>query len=305
MRWYGVFLILVMLMMELFLAEPVGFCADNSPVTLQDDDILSTIPYLAQHSDDENAIEHQFKEMAQEKRVALLIGNGDYHFAPLKNPMNDVRVMAKTLENLGFQIMKAENASQNRMKRLIDEFGRRIQDGGVGLFFYAGHGMQVAGRNYLIPVGSVIDTENDVEYESVDMGRVLAKMKDARNRLNIAILDACRNNPFKQRFRGGTRGLATVDAPRGTFIVYATAPGSVAVDGDGENSVFTEALVNTVQIEGLKIEDAFKRIRAAVRVNTKGLQIPWQSSSLEGDFYFALPKKSAKKIPKHRVLPTF
>ncbi len=243
--------------------------------------------------------------MTLEKRVALLIGNSDYQTAPLKNPINDVRLMEKTLKHLGFETIRAENATQNQMKRLIVDFGRKIREGGVGLFFYAGHGMQVKGHNYLIPVGAVIDSEQDVEFESVDVGRVLAKMDAAQNRLNIVILDACRNNPFKRSTRGGTRGLATVDAPRGTFIAYATGPGSVAVDGEYANSVFTKALADTIQVEGLKIEEVFKQIRATVRVNTNGQQIPWQSSSLEGDFYFSLPKQSATKLPKHRVLPTF
>ncbi len=305
MKWFGIFIITILAVLEPCGNHPYAMQTNSPEWTQTNDKHTPLIFNLAMNDNQRRNLEKQLKVMSFEKRVALLIGNCDYQSAPLKNPINDVRLMERTLRHLGFETIRVENATQNQMKRQINTFGRKIREGGVGLFFYAGHGMQVKGRNYLIPVGAVIDSEHDVEYESVDVGRVLAKMEAAQNRLNIVILDACRNNPFKRSTRSGTRGLATVDAPRGTFIAYATGPGSVAVDGDYANSVFTQALADTIQIEGLKIEEVFKRIRATVRVYTNGQQIPWQSSSLEGDFYFSLPKQSTVKVPKHRTLPTF
>jgi WD40 repeat protein len=244
---------------------------------------------------DNRALKIKLQEMRMEKRVALIIGNGHYKSSPLSNPVNDARLITESLENIGFEVISVENASQRQMKQAIDEFGRKIKNGGIGMFYYAGHGMQVNGRNYLIPVKANIQSEQDVEYESVDVGRVLAKMESANNRLNIVMLDACRNNPFARSFRSGTKGLATVDAPRGTFIAYATAPGSVASDGDSGNGLFTQEFVDIIQIPGLKIEDVFKMVRTRVRERSQGAQIPWQSSSLEGDLYFNLPKSMEGK----------
>ena len=228
------------------------------------------------------------KKMQSEKRIALIIGNADYVSTPLKNPVNDARLMDSTLRELGFKTIKIENATQKKMKQAIDDFGRQIKNGGVGLFYYAGHGIQVNGRNYLVPVNAKIDTEADVEYESVDSGRVLAKMESANNRLNIVFLDACRNNPFARSFRSGDKGLARLDAPRGTFVAYATAPGSVASDGNGRNGLFTSELVKAIKSPNVKIEDVIKIVRNRVYSSTGGKQIPWSSSSLMGDFYFKL-----------------
>ncbi len=238
---------------------------------------------------DQRALKRKVDVNRNEKRVALVIGNGDYKSAPLRNPVNDARAVAKSLRGLGFSVIELTNATQKNMKQAIDRFGKDIRNGGVGLFYYAGHGMQVEGRNYLIPVKANIESENDVEYESIDAGRVMAKMEDAGNRLNIVMLDACRNNPFARSFRSADKGLATVNAPRGTFIAYATAPGSVAADGDGANGVFTLELLEALKTEGAKIEDVFKQVVRGVGNKTSGKQVPWMSSSLDGDFYFRPP----------------
>ncbi len=219
-------------------------------------------------------------------RLALVVGNSAYSTSPLRNPVNDARAMAEGLTNAGFEVILREDLSQNDMKRAIREFGRRLRNGGVGLFYYAGHGVQVEGRNYLIPVNAVINSEPEVEYESVDVGFVLAQMESARSRLNIVILDACRDNPFARSYRSAVRGLASIDAPLGTLIAYSTAPGSVASDGDGDHGLFTEELIRNLQVPGLKIEDVFKRVRVGVQEKTAGRQVPWESSSLTGDFYF-------------------
>ncbi|MGH9939188.1 MAG: caspase family protein, partial [Blastocatellia bacterium] len=174
-----------------------------------------------------------------EPRVALVIGNGAYQDAPLLNPVNDASDMAAALKKVGFDVIAGQNRTQGAMLRDIDEFGRRLKRGGVGLFYFAGHGMQVRGENYLIPVGVKIQKELDVEVEAIKLSRVLNEMEEAHNRLNILILDACRNNPFARSFRSGANGLGQVAAPAGTLIAYATNPGSTASDGPGRNGLYT------------------------------------------------------------------
>lgn len=235
--------------------------------------------------------------LRSEQRVALVIGNGAYEATPLRNPVNDARAMAATLGGLGFEVIERENLTQKDMKREIQAFGQKLLKGGVGLFYYAGHGVQVNGRNYLIPVGASIEHEKQVEYEAVDAGAVMSEMDYARNRLNIVILDACRDNPFARSFRSVSQGLASISAPTGALIAYATAPGSVASDGPGEHGLYTGELIKAIQTPGLRIEDVFKHVRAAVRENTEGKQIPWESSSLEGDFYFKQPAAQAESPP--------
>lgn len=228
-----------------------------------------------------------------QKRLALVIGNADYKTAPLRNTVNDARSMNKTLSDLGFSVDLVENATQNEMKKRIDLFGRKLQSvKGVGLFYFSGHGMQVKGQNYLIPLGANLDSEEDVEYESVNAGRIVAKMESARNLMNIIILDACRNNPFVRSFRSATQGLALLKPPAGTFIAYATAPGSVASDGleESRNGLYTGELIKHMKTPGLKLEDVFKRVRSSVLRKSKRKQLPWDISLLEeGDFFFAPP----------------
>ncbi len=248
----------------------------------------------AQDSETARALKAPLASGPPEQRVALIIGNDAYESAPLKNPANDARSMAKSLSELGFQVTQKENLNQKEMKLEIQSFGQKLLKGGVGLFYYAGHGMQVNGRNYLIPVGARIEHEKHVEFEGVDAGSVLAEMEYARNRLNIVILDACRDNPFSRSFRSVSQGLATMNAPTGTLIAYATAPGSVANDGPGGNGTYTGELIKIIETPGLKIEDVFKQVRSKVRESTQGRQIPWESSSLEGDFYFKAPAQQVK-----------
>jgi uncharacterized caspase-like protein len=219
----------------------------------------------------------------EEQRTALIIGNGTYRESPLRNPVNDARAMAKTLRELGFTVLAHENANKRTMEAAIIEFGRRLGEGGVGFFYYAGHGLQVRGRNYLVPVDADIDSEAITRIAAVDVDLLLEQMAEAKNRVNIVILDACRNNPFERKLRGASRGLAAVDAARGTLVAYATAPGSVAADGDGSNGLYTEELLQALQVPGLKVEEVFKRVRVNVANRSKGSQTPWESSSLTGD----------------------
>ncbi|HEY7204435.1 MAG TPA: caspase family protein [Methylomirabilota bacterium] len=219
----------------------------------------------------------------EEPRLALVIGNSAYREAPLRNPANDARAMAQRLRELGFTVIVHENATKRTMEAAIVEFGRRLGEGGVGAFYYAGHGLQVRGRNYLVPVDAEIDDEASTRVAAVDVELLLEQMNEARNRINLVILDACRNNPFERRMRGGSRGLAAVDAARGTLIAYATAPGSVAADGEGSNGLYTEELLAALSEPGLKIEEVFKRVRINVSRRSRGAQTPWESSSLTGD----------------------
>ena len=220
------------------------------------------------------------------KRLALVVGNGAYRDAPLRNPPNDARAIAAALRELGFEVIALENADRLKMQRAMLDFGRKLKNAEVGLFYYAGHGMQVRGANYLIPVGAEINHEDEVEVEAIDTNYVVARMGAAGNKFNIVILDACRNNPFERSFRSAQKGLAAITAPTGTLIAYATAPGSVAADGDGANGLYTSALVEVMRQPGLKIEETFKQVRGTVVAKSNGLQTPWESSSLVGDFLF-------------------
>jgi formylglycine-generating enzyme required for sulfatase activity len=236
--------------------------------------------------------------MSAETRVALVIGNSEYSSGPLPNPANDAKMISETLSNLGFEVITRRNADQNTMKRAIQDFGARLEKAGpeaVGLFYYAGHGVQLNGRNYLIPTTAQIEREGDVEIEAVSADWVIEQMRYARNRLNIVILDACRNNPFTRSMRSVDHGLATMDAPAGILIAYSTAPGAVAADGSGRNSPYTEALSQAMRNRHEPIEQVFKHVRVGVMGATAGKQVPWESSSLTGDFYFSeQPKVSAE-----------
>lgn len=220
-------------------------------------------------------------------RVALVIGNSDYAMAPLKNPVNDARAMARVLREVGFEVAQFENVSQPQFIAALREFSTRLRaTGGVGLFYFAGHGMAIKGVNYLLPVDADIRTEDEVRFRSVDANEVVAKMEAAGNRLNIVILDACRDNPFARSSRSKTSGLAQMDASTGMLVAFATAPGSVAYDGDGSNGVYTSNLLKNMLLPGLPIEMALKRVREGVVQQTEHKQTPWESSSLIGDFCF-------------------
>ena len=229
-------------------------------------------------------------------RVALVIGNADYRTMPLTNPLNDARAVADALSKLGFKVIRVENATQKQMFDGVRQFGDALK-GGVGLFYYAGHGVQVKGRNYLLPVDAAIEREDEVAYKAFDVGLVLEKMEAAKNPLNIVILDACRNNPFARSSRSATTGLAQIDAPTGSIVAFATAPGAEAADGTGRNGLYTTYLLQYMATPGLTVEDVFKRTRVAVKQGSGGRQIPWESTSLEGDFYFTAPSGGAPPAP--------
>ncbi|GAA4450150.1 hypothetical protein GCM10023189_10380 [Nibrella saemangeumensis] len=227
-----------------------------------------------------------------ERRLALVIGNANYASGNrLANPVNDATDMANALKQLGFEVMPYTNVDLQGMKKAVEDFGSRLKTEGyqVGLFYYAGHGVQYQGRNFLVPVNASPKIAADIQYQCEYADRVLAFMEDAKVRTNIVILDACRNNPFERSFsRGDERqGLTTMKAPQGTFIAFATSPDNTASDGSGRNGVFTSALLDALRVPNLSIESVFKRVRTEVIRKTASQQTPWDLSSLAGeDFYF-------------------
>ncbi len=221
------------------------------------------------------------------KRVALVMGNSKYKsFSKLPNPVNDAKLMEKALRDVGFEVTLILNADQLAMKRAMLAFGRKLRKGvDASIFYYAGHGVQVKGRNYLIPIEASLEDEDEVGVQTIDVNDFLETMESAKSPFNIIVLDACRDNPLNAT-RGGGGGLAPVNAPRGSYIAYATAPGAVAKDGDGANSPYTLALADVLTTPGLKLEDVFKKTRQKVLVSTDDKQVPWETSSIVGDFYF-------------------
>ena len=228
-------------------------------------------------------------EAAAERRTALVIGNGAYRDAPLRNPVNDARDMAEALRRVGFEVILREDADLRQMEQAVDLFWQRLKAGGTGLFFYAGHGVQVSGRNFLVPVDANVSAEQDVKYRCLDAGLVLGRMENAGNGVNIVILDACRNNPFSRSLRSLEAGLARMDAPTGSLIAYSTAPGAVAADGIGRNGVYTKHLLAVLDAPAMPLEEVFRRVRVGVMAETGKRQVPWEATSLTGLFYFVDP----------------
>ena len=238
-----------------------------------------------------------------EKRVALVVGNAAYVNIPqLANPVNDARLMADTLEALGFTLVgngPQLDLDEPGLRRIVQAFGAQLQGADVGVFYYAGHGIQVRGANYLAPVGANPTREADVSFQMLDTNLVLQQMEGAGTRLNVVILDACRNNPFGGLgLRSAGSGLAQITAPQGTLISFATQPGNVALDGAGDNSPYTKALAETLRRPGLGIFDVFNEVGLAVKRATGGAQQPWVSSSpISGNFFFAGPPAGVTASP--------
>lgn len=227
--------------------------------------------------------------VGSERRLALVIGNAAYAEARLKNPVNDATDMAAALKRLGFSVIVRTDADLRTMHDAAEDFSRQLRRSEVGLFYFAGHGIQVNGENYLVPIGSRINREQDVQHETYHVGRLLGIMEEAGNALNLILLDACRNNPFKQSFRSASRGgLAPPKTSLPDSLVsYATSPDSVAADGEGRNGVYTKNLLRYMQTPGLSVEDMFKQVRVSVLQETGQQQRPWELSSLTRSFSFA------------------
>ncbi|MCK6618049.1 MAG: tetratricopeptide repeat protein [Cyclobacteriaceae bacterium] len=243
-----------------------------------------------------------------QKRLALVIGNSAYqNGGALKNPVNDARAISSALQNAGFEVLRHENLTQNQMKKAINDFGLKLRDFEVGLFYYAGHGIQHKGINYMIPVEADLQAAEQVEFDCVPADRVLAFMDAASTKVNILIMDACRNNPFERSWNRSFEGsgLAMMNAPTGTLIAYATAPGKVASDGESANGLYTSVLLKYLKDPALNIEQVFKRVRTEVTEKSHGAQVPWETTSLTGgDFYFTSKALSAENYKPTDVIKT-
>ncbi len=245
--------------------------------------------------------------LLSERRVALVIGNSSYKLiSPLANPKNDAILMAATLKDVGFEVVTAIDVDYRDMRQAVRKFGKALRNSGsdaVGLLYYAGHGIQAKGQNFLIPLGAQIESTADLSLEALSASDILAQMEDAGNRLNLVILDACRNNPFPGKVRAAGRGLARIQAASGSLIAFAAAPGQVASDGNGSNSPYTSALVKAMKQPGIAVEQVFKRARVGVERVTGGRQTPWEESSLTGDFYFVPGGSSVQSNQTPKVHP--
>ena len=227
-------------------------------------------------------------------RMALVIGNGEYNIAPLKNPVNDARAMSDSLRSLGFEVTLEENGTLREMIESIRAFSLASRKSKVRLFYYAGHGFQLSGKNYLLPVDTEATTIAELSNKSVDINELLQRLQNMEGGVNLVILDACRTHPYLSmlpvgrgvRGLGTSNGLAQVMAPKGTLIAFSTAPNSIANDGNAQNSTYTKYLLSYISSPGLPIEQLLKRVRIAVAEETRDAQIPWESSSLTGDFCF-------------------
>ena len=226
------------------------------------------------------------------KRIALVVGNANYKVRPLKNSVNDADDVSKSLKATGFEVIDLRDATLPQMRSAVRQFGDRLVSNDVGLVYYSGHGVEVKGRNYFIPVNADIQREDEIADQGLDVSLILEKMSTAGKGVNILIVDACRDDPFGRSFRSSSRGLATMDAPRGTIIAYATSPGKVASDGDPRerNSPYTKHLVKAMQSPNKPIEQVFKEVRRAVQDETKNQQTPWENTSLSGDFFFRVQR---------------
>ena len=228
-------------------------------------------------------------------KVALVLGNSKYKEAPLKNPANDAKAIGEALRASGFEVTLKMDAGKADMAGAVQAYVLALAaKKAVGLFYYAGHGLQLAWRNYMLPVDADIDTIGDIPKQGVELNSLLEGLTKAGNPMNMIIVDACRDNPFGNLKGVDHKGLSQMDAPQSTILAYATSPGNVASDGDGANGLYTENLLKELKVPEAKVEDVFKRVRLGVRVKSKGAQIPWESTSLEEDFWFIPPKNLAE-----------
>jgi hypothetical protein len=221
-------------------------------------------------------------------RRALVIGNAAYAEAPLRNPLNDAQALADLLRRLGVEVLLYQNADKPTMEQAVDRFTRGVARGSAGLFFFSGHGVQIDGVNYLVPIGARLEAASDVKYHAVAADWVLARMDESGMDVKLLFLDACRNNPLGRSWtRALNRGLAVMETPQGALLAYATSPGKTASDGTERTSPFTTQLLRELGTPGRDIEVALKAVRAGVQQLTKGEQIPWVASSMTGNFSLA------------------
>jgi len=238
---------------------------------------------------------------AHAARLALVIGNKDYKVGALKNPVNDAQAMSQTLTELGFAVTTVKNLRRDDIGRTVDGFASRIKAGDDVVVFYAGHGVQVKGVNYLPAVDANIAVESDVALNSLNLNQLLDRLDEAKSGVRLLLIDACRDNPYSRSFRSGSRGLARVEgAPSGTLMHFATRPGGVAADGSAANGLYTSELLKHLKTPGLSVESMLKRVAAGVKQASSGDQQPWTEGALDGEFYFA-PAGNAPAPPPVQI----
>lgn len=226
--------------------------------------------------------------LSPQRRLALIIGNAAYPGSnALTNPVNDATDIATALREMGFEVIIATNANRQKMETAIEDFGTRLKNYNLGFFYYAGHGLQIDGENYLIPVDAKLKSQGEVRYECYPVGRILAKMEEAAIQANVIVLDACRDNPLARSWSRSlvSGGLANMNAPQGTFIGFATSPGSTAADGEGRNGVYTAALLEHLRKPKLTLDQLFNAVSGSVKKKTNNQQVPWKASSMSEDLY--------------------
>lgn len=263
--------------------------AQRSTAASEPSSTVTTAPVATQQSDDEDDLAKMFEG---EKRYALVVGNASYqHVAPLKNSMNDASDIAEELTRSNFEVIKVIDGTYEQIRSAFIQFHQKLSNGPkdktVGVFYYAGHGLQTDGENYIVPIDANIQYEDDIPRTCVPIQRVILNGMDrSSSRMNIVILDACRNNPFPSASRSAGSGLAEMKKAKGSFIAYATAPGSTASDGDGRNGLYTQELLKALGRKGRSIEQVFKEVRKNVLELSQGKQNTWDSSNIIGEFYF-------------------
>jgi hypothetical protein len=254
--------------------------------------LASTAPATATQSNsikDQDISAEQKKSVKGEHRIALVMGNAKYKNIPaLRNSAHDAQDMAAALKKNRFEVLTLVDGTRAQMAQAVKSFELKIRPNSTALIFYAGHGVQAKGVNYLIPVDARVSSDADLSTEAVDLDQsIMARLETKAPRLSIVILDACRNNPFPSSGRGGNQpGLATVNAPSGSIIAFSTAPNKTAEDGTGRNGLYTKFLLKEMQIPNRKIEDVFKKVRESVMKESESGQTPWENSALTGDFFF-------------------
>ncbi len=249
-----------------------------------------------------DALERGFvlKRKADQSCIALVVGNAAYPDQPLKNPVNDADDTAAALERLGFTVTKVVNADRVKFQQAVEQFGKQIIGKQAAAFYYAGHGLQVAGDNYLLPLGEVLNNEAEVAYKAINAGLVLAQMEAARCPINLVVLDACRDNPLARFGRSTVKGLAQVHGPAGSMLVYSTAPGQIASDGDGRNGIFTGAFLKHLATPGQDIDLFLRVVSGEVQQASGGRQIPWRSSNLTQGFTFVPAPTTVELESEHK-----
>ncbi len=250
---------------------------------------LALIEYDSRSNEVESISKHQpavTSGKASGRRIALVIGNSAYKNRPLKNPVNDAKDISDTLKKANFKVLELYNASRAEMKDSINQFSEQLTNYDVGLVYYSGHGIELSGRNYFIPVNAEIDNEDEIPRQGFDATEIVEKMGRSNVKTSIFIIDACRNTPIFTKFKSAESGLAIMQGSTGTVVAFSAAPGHVAQDGNGRNSPYTSALIKQINIPNKKIEDVMKDTARVVNAETASRQTPWYNSSLTGDFYF-------------------